>query len=160
MTAFLKRTPVLWTLFVAQLVIGALFGVFAEAAGGTLLDTIRDPQAARDLIAGLTPAQRQAHLWITAGLDTLYPLAYGGFFAGMALRFFGESGKWLSLPAFAVILVDLAENTTQALALTGIADGLGAKAILTPAKFGLFMLAAVIALVALIIAIIRLVRSR
>ena len=38
--SFLTRTPVLWTLFVLQILIGMGFGVFREAVGGTYLDFI------------------------------------------------------------------------------------------------------------------------
>ena len=48
---------------------------------------------AREIVAGMTEAQRNAHFWVTVLLDTAYPLAYGGFFAAMALRFFGRFGK-------------------------------------------------------------------
>lgn len=156
----IQRTPVLWALFILQMIIGAAFGVFGEAAGGTLLDTISDPQTARELIAGLSEAQRSAHLWLTVGLDSLYPLAYGGFFAGMALRFYGRFGKWAALPAFGTMIADFAENTIQALALSGMADLLSVKQILTSLKFGLFMVAGVIALIAVGIAVFRLIRSR
>jgi hypothetical protein len=87
-------------------------------------------------------------------------VAYGGFLAGMALRFFGSFGKAAAVPAFATIIVDLTENTVQALALKGSVDVLDAKEWLTPLKFGLFFLAAAIALVALIIAIVNLFRRK
>ena len=108
----------------------------------------------------MTEAQRSAHFWITVLLDTAYPLAYGGFFAAMALRFFGRYGPLAALPALATIIVDLTENTVQALALSGAADALDAKSWLTPLKFGLFFLAAAIALIALVIAVAHLFRQR
>lgn len=160
MIAFLKRTPVIWALFVAQLLIGLGFGLFSGAVGGTLLDTITQGDQARSLVASLTEAQRFAHFWVTVLLDTAYPLAYGGFFAAMALRFFGKFGRLAALPALATIIVDLTENTVQALALSGAADVLDAKDWLTPLKFGLFFFAAAIALVALVIAVVNLFRKR
>lgn len=160
MIAVLKRTPVIWALFVAQLLIGLGFGLFSDAVGGTLLDTITQGDQARSLVASLTEAQRSAHFWVTVLLDTAYPLAYGGFFAAMALRFYGKSGRLAALPALATIIVDLTENTVQALALSGAADVLDAKDWLTPLKFGLFFVAAAIALVVLIIAVVNLFRKR
>jgi hypothetical protein len=115
---------------------------------------------AREILAGMTAEQRDVHFWVTVLLDTAYPLAYGGFLAGMALRFFGSFGKAAAVPAFATIIVDLTENTVQALALKGSVDVLDAKEWLTPLKFGLFFLAAAIALVALIIAIVNLFRRK
>lgn len=160
MTDFLKRTPVIWTLFVLMIVIGAGFGVFNKAVGGTFLDMTASAVQAREILAGMTAEQRDVHFWVTVLLDTSYPLAYGGFMAGMALRFFGSYGKAAALPAFATIIVDLTENMVQALALKGTADVLDAKEWLTPLKFGLFFLAAAIALVALIIAIVNLFRRK
>jgi len=159
-TDFLKRTPVIWTLFVLMIVIGAGFGVFNKAAGGTFLDVTASAVQAREILAGMTAEQRDVHFWVTVLLDTAYPLAYGGFLAGMALRFFGSYGKAAAVPAFATIIVDLTENMVQALALKGSADVLDAKEWLTPLKFGLFSLAAAIALVALIIAIVNLFRRK
>lgn len=160
MIAFLKQTPVIWALFAAQLLIGLGFGLFSGAVGGTLLDTITQGEQARSLVASLTDAQRSTHFWVTVLLDTAYPLAYGGFFAAMALRFFGKYGRFAALPALATVIVDLTENTVQALALSGAADALDAKDWLTPLKFGLFFLAAAIALIALVIAIIHIFRKR
>jgi hypothetical protein len=159
-TDFLKRTPVIWTLFVLMIVIGAGFGVFSKAVGGTFLDMTASAVQAREILAGMTAEQRDVHFWVTVLLDTAYPLAYGGFLAGMALRFFGSFGKAAAVPAFATIIVDLTENTVQALALKGSVDVLDAKEWLTPLKFGLFFLAAAIALVALIIAIVNLFRRK
>ena len=160
MTDFLKRTPVIWTLFVLMILIGFGFGVFNASVGGRYLDTITTDTGARALLDGLTDAQRSAHFWVTVLLDTAYPLAYGGFMAGMALRFFGRFGKIAAFPAFATIVVDLTENTVQALALSGVADVLAAKDWLTPLKFLLFLIAAAIALIALVIAIVNMIRKK
>ncbi|MGB2176941.1 MAG: hypothetical protein ACPH9E_03300, partial [Hyphomonas sp.] len=119
MTDFLKRTSVIWTLFVLMIVIGAGFGVFNKAVGGTFLDMTASAVQAREILAGMTAEQRDVHFWVTVLLDTAYPLAYGGFLAGMALRFFGSYGKAAAVPAFATIIVDLTENMVQALALKG-----------------------------------------
>jgi len=159
-TALLKRTPIIWALFMAQLLIGFGFGIFNDAVGGTYLDMITQGQNARSLVASLSEVQRSAHFWVTVVLDTAYPLAYGGFFAAMALRFWGRFGRLAALPAIATIIVDLTENTVQALALSGAADVLDAKDWLTPLKFGLFFLAAAIALIALVIAVVNTFRKR
>lgn len=160
MTTLLKRTPVIWGLFVAAILIWLGFSIFAEAVGGTFLDTIANEERSRTLIAGLSEVQRSAHFRVTIFLDTAFPIAYGGFFAGMALRFFGKYGPIAALPALATAIVDLTENTVQALALSGAADALDAKAWLTPLKFDLFFLAAAIALIALVIAVVNIFRKR
>lgn len=160
MRSFLKQTPVIWGLFIAMILTGAGFGAFNEAVGGTYLDMIATGDQSRTLIAGLSEAQRSAHFRVTIFLDTAFPIAYGGFFAGMALRFFAQYGPIAALPALATAIVDLTENTVQALALSGAADALDAKAWLTPLKFGLLYLAAGIALIALVIGVVNIFRNR
>ena len=157
---FLARTPVIWISFVAMLVIGAGFGLCRPVVGGAFLDMTSDPDAARNIIAAMTGAQRTAHAWVTVLLDTAYPLAYGGFLGGLALRFFGRFGPYAALPALGVVIVDLTENLVQVLALADWADALDAKAWLTPLKFGLFFLAAGIAILALGIGLVNLIRKR
>jgi len=160
MTTFLTRTPVIWALFAASILITVGFGLMAPAVGGQYLDSILTGAGAQEHLAAMTGPQRSAHFWITALLDTAYPLAYGGFFAAMALRFFGRFGKLAALPAFATIVVDLTENTVQALALSGAANVLDAKGWLTPLKFYLFEIAGVIAVIALVIAIVNMFRKK
>ncbi|MEM9939022.1 MAG: hypothetical protein AAF768_09255 [Pseudomonadota bacterium] len=140
---FLTRTPVLIFLFLAMLAIGYSFSSVRAAVDGPILDMLMTGEAAQARLAELNAEQRRAHFWATVFNDTAYPLAYGGLLAGLALRF---GGKILAVPAVGAALTDLAENTVQALALSGTADLLAAKSVLTPLKFGLFALAAVIAL--------------
>jgi hypothetical protein len=158
--SFLARTPAILVSFVSMLVIGAGFGLCRPMVGGAFLDMTSDPEMSRTIIATMSEAQRAAHAWVTVLLDTAYPLAYGGFLGGLALRFFGSMGKYAALPAFGVVIADLTENMVQVLALAGWVDALDAKAWLTPLKFGLFFLAAAIAVIALVIGIVNLVRKR
>ncbi len=153
--SLITRTPVLWGLFAAMILIGFGFAAFSPAVGGQYLDMISDPETARGVLAGMGAGERQAHLWVTLLLDTAYPLSFGLLFAGLAWRFFGTSGRVAAIPGFAVIIADLTENMIQALALSGLADVLAAKAWVTPLKFGLFALAAGLALIALGIALYR-----
>lgn len=159
MISAIKSTPGLLISFVLTVLIGFGFSVWTADVGGILLDTILSPDEARTLIAGMSAEQRGVHFWVTVLLDSAYPLAYGSFMAGMALRFFGGWGKWLSVPAFLTVIVDFSENTVQAMALKDV-DFLSAKAVLTPLKFGLFAAAALIALAALLWGIIGLVRPK
>ncbi|MEZ5997660.1 MAG: hypothetical protein R3B98_03080 [Hyphomonas sp.] len=151
---FLTRTPTLIALFILQGLIFLGFGPFVEGVGGTFLDTLMTGDESRQAIAAMTSDQRWTHFWVTALLDSIYPIAYGAFFVGMALRFFGRFGKLAALPAFAASIVDLTENTVQALALSGAADVLDAKNWLTPLKFGLFGVAGLIAVIGFIIGVV------
>ena len=83
----------------------------------------------------------------------LFPLAFGGFFVGVTLKYFEQVGIWLAIPAFLVIPTDICENLIQLLALTGTEDLLQIKAILTPIKFMLFYISATIAALSLSIGI-------
>lgn len=158
--SLITRTPVLWALFVLMVLCVFAFQHFTPAVGGQFLDMLDKPEAIRATFAAMTPEQKSAHFWVTVLVDTAFPIAFGLLFAGLAWRFFDKYGPLAAIPGFAVLIVDLTENTIQALALSGAADALDAKAWVTPLKMGLFYLAAVIALIALGIAVFRLVRKK
>ena len=160
MMHFLTRTPTLFALFILQALIFLGFGPFVEGVGGTFLDTVMTGEESRAVIAHMSSGQRWTHFGVTVLLDTIYPIAYGAFFVAMAVRFFGKFGKLFALPAFAAAVVDLTENTVQALALSGAADVLDAKDWLTPLKFGLFALAGVIALIGFIIGVVHMFTNK
>lgn len=156
----ITRTPVLWALFVLMVLCVFAFQYFTPAVGGQFLDMLDEPAVIREAFAAMTPEQKSAHFWVTVLVDTAFPISFGLLFAGLAWRFFGKFGQVAAVPGFAVLIVDLTENTIQALALSGAADALDAKAWVTPLKMGLFYLAAVIALVALGIAVFRMVTKK
>jgi hypothetical protein len=157
---FITRTPVLWALFVLMVVLTLAFGALAPMVGGQFLDMASQPADTRAVFDAMTPGERNAHFWITVLMDTAYPLSFGLFFAGMAWRFFGKWGPVAAIPGFAVLIVDLTENTLQALTLSGAAYVLEPKAWISPLKMNLFYLAALIALVALGIAVFRRVTKK
>ena len=146
MPNFLARTPVLFTTFIATLAVMASFGAVQAAAGEPLLDFLMTGTAANDRLAAMTEAQKSAHLWGTVLNDTAYPLAYGSLFAGLAFRF-GARKLIYGLPALIGVLLDLTENTVQALALSDIANLLYLKTGLTPLKFAMVAAAAGLALI-------------
>lgn len=156
----ISRTWALVALFVAMMAIGYSFSFVQTAAGGPLLDMMGSGADAKARLAEMSAEQKRSHFWGTVLNDTAYPLAYGGLFAGLIWRFAGDLRRWLVIPALAVIVVDLAENTTQAMALIGNESLIGLKDVLTPAKFGLFFLAAVCVLVSVGLAIARRLRNR
>nr|WP_070959052.1 hypothetical protein [Hyphomonas sp. Mor2] len=160
MLNILTRTWVLVGLFIAMLAIGYSFSFVQEAAGGALLDTLGTGAEAKARLAEMSADQKTAHFWGTVLNDTAYPFAYGGLLIGLIWRFAGTLRRWFVFPAFAVIVVDLTENTTQALALSGNEALIGLKDVLTPTKFGLFALAAVLALISIGLAILRHFRTR
>ena len=146
---FVAKPATLWLLFGATVLITLAFPPLAASWELTLLDGVASPDRVRELIAGMTPEQRTAHAWITGTLDVAYPLVYGSFFAGMALRFFPRVGAGLGAFIALVIPVDLFEGLVQILALTGQADWVATKAFVTPLKVGLFLAGALVALAGL-----------
>ena len=155
MGSFLKRTPTILGALVAFFAIGAGFGIWSSQYDLQLLDEISDADNVRSLLAAMTPEQKSAHWWMTLVLDYAYPLAYGAFFVGITLRFFGGAGAWLSIPAIAASLADAVENTIQLMLLSGNESLLWLKVIMTQIKFGAFLLAALIALIGLGLGIFR-----
>lgn len=152
MTDFLTRPLTLWVLFFTTIIISFTLSLISPYIGETVIDMVADPQAVSALIANMSDQQKQLQLWTTLLLDTAYPLAYGAFFIGMALSYFGRWKRWLALPGLAAVVADLAENAVQVLALVGVEELLWLKALLTPAKFYLILLAAVIAVSGLVAA--------
>ena len=158
--SLITRTPVLWALFMLTVVLTLAFGLFAPMVGGQFLDMLSAPADASAAFNAMTAEQKSTHFWITVLMDTAYPLCFGLFFAGMAWRFFGKFGPLAAIPGFAVLIVDLTENTLQAITLSGAAYVLEPKEWISPLKMNLFYLAALIALVAAGIAIFRLVTKK
>ena len=156
----IKKTSVLWVLFLATVTISVGFSLWIPHLGGTILDSIAPIDEVHSLLNGMSDVQKDSHFMMTLALDMLYPFVYGGLFVGLALRFCGKVGIWLAIPALVVVPVDLFENIIQLLAITGSEGLLSLKAILTPIKFVLFPLAGLIALGALAFGAVQMIRSR
>jgi len=131
------------------------FGIWIQRYDLHIIDEISDPDQIRAVVAAMTPEQRSAHWWMTLVLDYFYPLAYGGFFGGLALRYFGAAGIWAVIPAMIVVPADVIENTIQLFILSGDQSLLWVKAYVTPIKLVTFIIAALIALGALGLAVYR-----
>ncbi|PCI75057.1 MAG: hypothetical protein COB20_13795 [SAR86 cluster bacterium] len=146
MLLLLKQRKTLWVLFLATIALAVGFQLATPLAGGALLDVSTSLAASEDLLQAMSAQQKRAHMWITLLLDVPFPLAYGGLFLGLCLRYGGKFALYLAAPAFLVIPVDLTENAVQFIALLGNETLLPAKTYLTPAKFLLFYSAAIVAL--------------
>ncbi|NRB42164.1 MAG: hypothetical protein HRU20_27455 [Pseudomonadales bacterium] len=133
----------------ATVILTLVFPALAVLLDLTFIDTISDADQVREIIAAMTTEQRTAHAWITGTIDALYPLSYGLLFAGAAIKYFPRVGIYLAIPALLAIPVDLIEGLIQILALTGTADWLSVKAIITPIKTSLFLTGLFIALAGL-----------
>lgn len=154
----LSRTSTIWISGLLFLGLTIAFGIVIRIYDLHIIDEIADPDAVRAVIASMTPEQRSAHFYMTLILDMPYPLAYGAFYAGLALRFFGKAGAWLALPAFVCIPADLVENTVQLVVLAGHEKWLWLKAFMTPLKLVTFIAASLVAIAALLVALKRRVR--
>lgn len=157
---FLTKTEMLWASFISTILLTLLFGVIMRVWDFTIIDEMYDPAQVVAHIDAMTPTQSTVHAWMTGTLDVAYPLVYGAFFVGMALRFFGRFGPWLAIPGVAVVPVDLTEGVVQILLLNGHDSVAWLKAYITPLKLGLWFAALFIALVAVGVATSRLIRSR
>ena len=140
----LTKTPTLWVLFVATLLVTLSFPLAASIWNLTFIDAVASPADVEALIAQMDDDQKTAHAWVTATLDVLYPLVYGALFAGTAWRFF-PAWPWLAAPGLLAVPVDLVEGVVQVLALTDTADLIVLKAWVTPLKTALFLIALAIA---------------
>lgn len=121
---------------------------FAPGTGGTLLDFQLTGDAAQEALMAIKsrPNAVGIHLYLSAGVDMVYPLAYGAFVGGLCLRYGGPRGWVYALPIFGAVGFDIVENLVQVQALAGNTGMLSAKTFLTPPKF---ILAAVGSLIAL-----------
>ena len=153
MRAFLADgKTIIWS-GVAFAALTIAFGIWIQQHDLHIIDEISDPDQIRAVVAAMTPEQRAAHWWMTLCLDYFYPLAYGAFFAGLALRYFGSAGIWLMVPCMIVVPADIIENTVQLFILSGDPSLIGVKVFATPLKLVNFIVAAIIALFALIYAV-------
>lgn len=157
---FLTRTPVIWSLGLATVALTVAFGFWIRAYDLHILDRISSADEIKAVVAAMSDVQKTSHWWMTLVLDYAYPLAYGGFFAGLALRGFGKLGVLAAIPAFICIVADIIENTAQLMILKGMESPIAIKTVMTPLKVWTFLIAAVIALVALLVLIWRWWRAR
>jgi hypothetical protein len=145
------KSWVVWAWLALTVAVALAFLPVLDALGGPLLDTVLTGDAARKRLAELSLTQRDLHLWTTALLDSLYPFAYGNLCLALARRGPPLWTRRLMWVTVAGVLADLSENAVQLLALTGTADWLAAKNVLTPAKFGLVTLAETLAVVGVLV---------
>ncbi len=144
---FLTKTSTLWVLFIAFVALMLVSDLMKAHWNMELLDGISNPADARALLAGMTLEQKSGHLWFTATLDVLLPIAAVGLFVGMALVSFPKYGKYLAIPPLLALPLDYAEGVIQVLVLTETADVLAVKAFTTPIKSSCYLFGFSIAIV-------------
>ena len=157
---WLAQTKTLWITFCLTVALTAAFGLVMYFGQFGIIDEMYIAEDIRAHIDAMTPRQRMMHAWMTGTLDIAYPLAYGAFFMGMAMKYFERFGRWLALPSFLVIPADLIEGFAQIMLLTGHESFMGLKLIATPAKLTLFLLGLCITIFALFLAGRRFYRER
>jgi len=129
----------------AFLALTIAFVIWIQRYDLQIIDEMSIPDQIRAAVAAMSEEQLSAHWWMTLVLDYFYPLAYGSFFAGLALRNFGDAGVWAAIPAMIVVPADMIENTIQLLILSGDQSLIWVKAIVTPIKLVTFITAGLIA---------------
>lgn len=159
-TQFLSQTKTLRILFIITILLTLIFGGIMHFGHFAIIDEIYVEKDIRAHINAMTPDQRRLHVWLTATVDVAYPFAYGGFFIGMAVRYFRRFGPWLAVPSFLVIPTDLTEGFAQIMLLTGHDNYMGLKLFTTPLKLVLFIFGLSITAVATVIACKRGLKAR
>jgi hypothetical protein len=134
----LSDVRVLWGSFALTLILTLGFGVVTHLWQFAIIDEMYVAEEIRDHIEAMTKEQRHVHAWMTGTLDVAYPFAYGAFFIGIALRYFGRFGLFLALPSLLCIPADLIEGLAQIMLLTGHEGWMAVKLIATPIKLLLF----------------------
>lgn len=152
---FLSDGRTMVVLLLAMIVIGVSFGWVSAAIGGPMLDLISHPDANFQRLSEMNAQHREAHLWVTLTLDSLYPIAYGGFLAGVALRYAPRYALAAASPALALVLVDIVENALIVSALLGNAGIVHIKAYATHFKWWLFGFAVVLSITLVLAAMLR-----
>lgn len=128
----------LLTSLVLSIILFAIFIFTPHSLGFATLDSTASPVLARQEISLMTHNQRIVHLVLTAIVDSLFALAYGFLFLGMAARFWGRLAFTLTVLIAVLVATDFLENAVQIIGLLGWSNLLVAKSFLTPLKFILF----------------------
>ena len=126
-TEILSRTSTLFILFILCVITLVTIQLLANFWNLTLLDEVYSTNEARELLLQMTDDQKVVHLWITASLDVIYPIVFGGLLAGLILKFLPKYGSYLILFAILGVIMDWSENLIQILALLNILDALRLK---------------------------------
>ena len=93
--------------------------VVPRSLGFATLDGTASPIMAREGIALMTSEQRVNHVVLTAIADSLFPLASGFLFLGVAVRFWGRLAPILVVLIAILVVTDFVENAVQILGLMG-----------------------------------------
>lgn len=129
----------LWVSFIATLILTLCFGLIMHIWEFGIIDEMYKAEQITRHIDAMTDRQKSVHAIMTASLDVLYPLSYGAFFIGVALRYGGRFGLWLAAPSLLCIPADLLEGLSQVMLLTGHGHYMGLKLFATPMKLALFV---------------------
>ncbi len=153
MLSYLSKTKTLWATFALTLILTLSFGLVMFIWQFGIIDEMYIAEDIREHIEGMTKQQRTVHAWMTGTLDVAYPFAYGAFFIGIALRYFGRFGIYLAIPSLLCIPADLTEGLAQIMLLTGHEGWMTVKLIATPIKLALFITGLLITLAGLALAL-------
>ncbi len=145
-------TLALWATMVSSVVL-LVVAFPALPIGGEMLD-VRGGYTYPEALAALEgygESGRRAYAWASATLDTLFPVLYASFLAGLVYRFRPAERWWrLAYLPLAVALIDLGENVQIVLMLTrypGISTGqVAAASLFTSLKGVAFLLCLALAI--------------
>ena len=109
----LSKTRFLLSSFGGILLCVVGFYWLERVMGLSILDVLPryDLELVEKSMIGYGEEGRRIYAWASLTLDTLFPICYSTFFAGLIALFAGKSFlRWLALVPFALGLIDLGEN--------------------------------------------------
>ena len=140
----LTNSCLLLTLLAACIGFVILFLVLENLLGVKLLDKILTLSESNLVLQSMSDSRRNAHIWITLILDTLFPVVYGLLLIGTTMKLYSNQTLGWIAPALILVAVDLIENMVHVLALLSHEPVLVFKRFLVPAKWLLTAVAVVI----------------
>ena len=138
----------LWLAFFIFITLSTGFLLVMKVCDFMIIDEMYKSDDIIAHIQNMSAAQKSAHIWTTATLDVAYPFSYAALFGGLTVTAFPHQ-KWLALPILICVPFDLIEGVTQIALLNDQFDWVLIKQVVTPIKFILLILSAIIGLVSL-----------
>ena len=128
------RPKVLLGSFVVTLLLSVVFVVVMQVFDFVIIDEMFREHVIREHIASMSDEQKRMHIWLTATVDVLYPLAYGALFVGVQIRVLGMKRRVFAALSMVAVPVDLIEGLAQVMLLSGHSSWMPVKLMATPIK--------------------------
>ena len=111
--AVLTRNSTLWACFIVTCLCSACMIWVTVHWDMQFLDSKFLPDDNLFTLGCFTNGQKEVHIWSTATLDVILPLAYSALFAGLILKGFPPNWQWLVIIPLVTLMADLFEGGLQ-----------------------------------------------